>query len=604
MSRARSKHSGPLTIERLLDLLAEADLLDATQVEEIRTKADHQQRMIRHRRAQAGEDETATVSPTDVVVAFHIPTSDGALLDEGRILRAVAAAAGARFVDIDPLKIDGNVVSSVIAQAYARRNAALPLGFEGEKLLLAVDDPWARDVRVTMEARVGRPVELVVARRSEILRVLDDVFEFRASVRGAAAEIGEGGTDLGNLEQLVRIGTAGRAVEGDDRNVVRAVDYLFDYALEQGASDIHIEPKRERTLVRLRIDGVLHTAHELPKVVHNAITSRIKTLGRLDIAEKRRPQDGRVKLKHRDTEVEVRVSAMPTAFGEKLVMRLFDPDVLLQEIDQLGFFGNELAVFQAAIARPTGLVLVTGPTGSGKTTTLYSALRSIASPTVNVSTIEDPIEMIVEDFNQTAVHNRIGLTFGAALRTLLRQDPDIMMVGEIRDPETAQNALQAAMTGHLVLSTLHTNDAPGAVTRMADLEAPAYLLASTLTAVVAQRLLRRVCLACREETELDADQARALGVELRRGERFPVWRGRGCAVCRNTGLKGRTGIYEVMAVGDKLRRLIIDGADATEIGKQAHRDGMLTLREVALKKLALGLTSFDEVLRMTAEQTS
>ena len=596
----RSPSAGPLSIDRLLDLLVAGGLIDVSQVADARMRAPMQLRRLVRDRERGGETDPV-ISHAEVLAAMGLPMVDKGVLSIAAIQKAVAAAAGVRYVDIDPLKVDAKLITSTISYAYARRNGVLPLRYEKGRLILAVHDPFLQDIRATMTAHVDAPVELAVAQREEIVKVLDEVFRFRASVRGAVQDLGDTGTDFGNLEQLVRITSAGQNIEGDDRHVVHAVDFLLRYALDQSASDLHIEPKRDTSRVRLRIDGVLHPVQEVPKVVHNAVTSRIKTLARLDISEKRRPQDGRIKIAHHEDEVELRISTMPTAFGEKVVIRFFDPTVLIQQVDNLGFFGNEIAVFNSFIQRPNGLILVTGPTGSGKTTTLYSALRSIASPTINVATIEDPIEMVIEDFNQTAVNPRLGLTFDVLLRTLLRQDPDVIMVGEIRDPETARNAVQAALTGHLVLATVHTNDAPSSISRMIDLQAEPFLLASTLIGVVAQRLLRKVCLACREETELSAAQAGSLGLELREGERFAVYRGRGCPVCRNTGLKGRIGVFEVMPVDDKLRRLVLDGADAAELGQQAARDGMLTLRQAAIKKMALGLTSFEEVLRVTAE---
>ena len=592
--------SGPLTLDRLLDLLLEAGLIDTSRAADARMRAPMQRRRLLREREGAGETDPV-VSHAEIVAALRLPMVDRGLLTIAVIQQAVAAAAGVSYVDIDPLRMDAKLITSTISYAYARRNGVLPIGYEGGRLILAVHDPFLQDIRATMTAHVDAPVELAVAQREAIVKVLDEVFRFRASVRGAVQELGDSGTDFGNLEQLVRITSAGENLEGDDRHVVHAVDFLLRYALDQSASDLHIEPKRATSRVRLRIDGVLHNVQEVPKVVHNAVTSRIKTLARLDISEKRRPQDGRIKIAHHDDEVELRISTMPTAFGEKVVIRFFDPTVLLQEIDSLGFFGNEIATFRDFIQRPTGLILVTGPTGSGKTTTLYSALRAISSPTINVATIEDPIEMVIEDFNQTAVNNRLGLTFDTLLRTLLRQDPDVIMVGEIRDAETARNAVQAALTGHLVLATVHTNDAPSSISRMLDLKAEPFLLASTLVGVVAQRLLRKVCLRCREETQLSAEQAAALGLELREGERFAVYKGAGCPECRHTGLKGRIGVFEVMPIEDKIRRLLLDGADSSELGRQAARDGMLSLRQAAIKKMALGLTSFEEVLRVTAE---
>jgi general secretion pathway protein E len=592
-----------LTPDAVLDLCLQAGLLDAEHARGVRPLTERRQRMMERERRQQAGDEAPAVSAVEVVASFQLLTPQGQALSEERIQQAVAAAAGLRWLRIDPLKIDAKFVTQQIAYAYARRNCALPLGVEGDRLVLAVDDPAADDVRATMQARAGRPVELVIGNRTDILRHLHEVFQFRATIRASAAELSEHGTDLGNLEQLVTLGRAGTTLEGDERPVVQAVDFLLRYALEQRASDIHVEPKRDHSLVRLRIDGVLHTVHTLPRVVHHAVTSRIKALARLDIAEKRKPQDGRIKLAQGGDggEVELRISTLPTAFGEKVVLRIFDPQVLVQDLGQLGLFPNELEWLRKAIQRPHGMLLVCGPTGSGKTTTLYSALREVAKPTVNVTTIEDPIEMVVEQFNQTAVNPRIDLTFANALRTILRQDPDVIMVGEIRDPETAQNAVQAAMTGHLVLSTVHTNDAAGTIARLIELGVPPYLVASTLVGVVAQRLVRTICLNCRGETELSPEQLATLGVEHTPGERYPVWQGVGCSKCRDTGLKGRMGVYEVMPVTERIRQQILGRADSVAISRQAAADGMLTLREAAIRKMALGLTSFAEVVRVTIE---
>ncbi len=590
-----------VTLAELLDLLQTAQAVTPAQVQDVGRMADRRRRILeRDRQAQLGQ-EGIEVSPAEVLASFQLVTPQGATLSEEKIQQAVATASGMRYVRVDTLKIDAKLITTTISQAYARRNCALPLSKQGDRLLVAVDDPASEDVRASVAARAGIAVELVLSTRSDILRSLQDVFQFRATIRGAAAELGDMGTDLGNLEQLVRLGAAGKEVEGDDRFVVQAVDFLLRYALEQRASDIHIEPKRDLSNVRLRIDGVLHTVHQLPRVVHHAVTSRIKTLARLDIAEKRKPQDGRIKIQNGAAEVELRISTLPTAFGEKVVLRIFDPEVLLQDLGTIGLFPNELKQFEGFIRHPHGMVLVCGPTGSGKTTTLYSALRAVATPSVNVTTIEDPIEMVVEQFNQTAVNTKVGLTFAGALRTLLRQDPDVIMVGEIRDPETAQNAVQAAMTGHLVLSTVHTNDSAGTIARLGELGVPGYLLATTLVGVVAQRLLRKVCLQCRYETELTKDQAEVLGIEMRPGERFAVWQGAGCSACRDTGLKGRVGVFEVLPVTEKIRKLILEKADAGAVARQARADGMLTLRESALKKMALGLTSFSEVLRVTTQ---
>ncbi len=605
--RQPSPWPGALDLATLLDVLENQGVLSHGQAVEVRPAGERRRRVLDRQRQLDQGDDCVPCSAAEVLASFAVSAlDDGALVTELRIAQTLAKASGLRLQRIDSLKLDAKLITASVSRAYARRNCALPLGHEGGKLLVAVDSPLSSDVADTLAARIGQPVQLVLGLRSEIIPAIDDTFHFRATLRSAAADLGEPLTDIGNLEQLVKLGQSGREVEGDDKHVVHAVDFLLRYALDQGASDIHLEPKREQALVRLRIDGVLHTVQQLPKLVFAAISSRIKTMARLDIADKRRPQDGRVKLSHHkpqgqgEREVELRISTMPTAFGEKIVLRIFDPEVLLQDLPGLGLFPRDLEHVQKMIHRPHGLVLVCGPTGSGKTTTLYSCLRAIASPSLNIATIEDPIEMVMEAFNQTAVQPKVGLTFAGALRTLLRQDPDVIMVGEIRDAETAHNAIQAAMTGHLVLSTVHTNDAPSTIARLVDLGVQPYLLAASLLGVVAQRLVRTVCLQCREETVLTKEQALALGLELG-GEQFPVWQGAGCTVCRETGLKGRTGVYEVMAMSEKLRRLISEPADSGRITRQAIEEGMVTLREAALKKMALGLTTFDEVLRVTAE---
>jgi len=415
-----------------------------------------------------------------------------------------------------------------------------------------------------------------------------------------------GGVDIGNLEQYVKL-TRVQEIEASDTHIISAVEYILHYALDQRASDIHIEPRREQSAVRMRIDGVLHTVHSLPKPVHGAVVSRIKTLARLDIAEKRRAQDGRIKTSRGDREVELRVSTISTAFGEKLVVRVFDPEAVLRSLSELGMFDPQLRIAEKFFSRPNGLILVTGPTGSGKTSTLYATLRAIATPEINIVTIEDPIELVVDQFNQVAVQPKIGLDFAEALRHILRQDPDVVMVGEVRDPETANISLQAALTGHLVLATLHTNDSAGAITRLLELGVDPFILASTLVGVVAQRLVRLVCPNCRVETFLSPDQMQLIGLDMQeleaQGEdpRLMVAQGEGCVKCRNTGLVGRTGVFEVLPIDDKIRKLIISRAPSRDIMKQARNDGLMTLREAAIRKLAKAETCFDEVLRVTVE---
>jgi general secretion pathway protein E len=375
---------------------------------------------------------------------------------------------------------------------------------------------------------------------------------------------------------------------------------MLQHSYDTRASDIHIEPKRDVGLIRFRIDGVLHDIQTIPKVVHRAVVSRIKTMSRLDIAEKRRPQDGRVKTTRDDIEVELRVSTLPVAFGEKLVMRIFDPEVLMQDLSTLGFYADELDLFNDFITRPHGIILVTGPTGSGKTTTLYSALKTIANRELNVTTIEDPIEMVYEEFNQTAVQNKVGITFAGAMRHILRQDPDVIMVGEIRDTETAQYAIQAALTGHLVFSTLHTNDAASAITRMHDLGIERFLISSTLIGSMAQRLVRKVCPHCATDHLLTEGEIRTLHLSVPQGKRARARIGKGCVECRGTGYLGRSGIFEILSVDDNVKQMIVDDEEARIIAREAVRRGMRTLRQSGLRKLAEGITTFEELVRVTA----
>jgi len=379
------------------------------------------------------------------------------------------------------------------------------------------------------------------------------------------------------------------------------VNYLFTYAFEQRASDIHIEPKRNTSKVRMRIDGMLHNVYDLPKAVHSAIVSRIKTLSRMDMAEKRRPQDGRIKMDKGGVEVEIRVSTIPVAFGEKVVLRIMDPDILFQDLENLGFSATDLIRFNHFINKPHGIVLVCGPTGSGKSTTLYSTLRTISSPEVNVTTVEDPIEMVHESFNQIGVQPLAGVTFSSILRNILRQDPDIIMIGEMRDLETAENAVQAALTGHLVLSTLHTNDAASAITRLLELGVPPYLIQSTLIGILGQRLVRKICNYCVETFEMEALELREMGLDPGKDGRIRLKRGKGCLKCRGTGYLGRTAIFEVLSCTESIKKLIVSNADISAMQDIAKREGMVTMRENSIRQMLSGVTTYQEVLRVTWE---
>jgi general secretion pathway protein E len=518
-------------------------------------------------------------------------------LAEEEIARAVAAEARLPYVRIDTLSLDADLIESQTSRPFAKRHRMLPIGRNDGKLKVACANPFDIETIDAFRRNLGRDIELVVASEPEILKALNEFVGLRHSVKRAERDL-KASIDLGNLEQLVRMKNESE-IEQSDQHVVNAVEFMLQHAYDTRASDVHLEPKRDVSLIRFRIDGVLHDIQSVPKLVHQAVVSRIKTMSRLDIAEKRRPQDGRVKTMRGGREVELRVSSLPVAFGEKLVMRIFDPQVLMQDLAGLGFYPEEMNHFNDFISRPHGIVLVTGPTGSGKTTTLYSALKVIASREVNVTTIEDPIEMVYDEFNQTAVQPKVGITFAAALRHILRQDPDIIMVGEIRDEETAQYAIQAALTGHLVFSTLHTNDAASSISRLVDLNIERFLISSTLVGTMAQRLVRKICPRCAVDRFLSEEEATSLRLTIPEGKRIRVKEGQGCHECRGTGYFGRTGIFEILPVDEAIKHLVTQGADAPEIKREAVKNGMRTLRQSALRKLAEGLTTFEEVVRVT-----
>jgi general secretion pathway protein E len=442
-------------------------------------------------------------------------------------------------------------------------------------------------------------VKPVISTKTDILKLIREFYGFKQSVVMAERELVSPLVDIGNLEQFSRLGTMGE-IESTDKHIQNAVDSLFRYAFEQRGSDIHIEPKREKSIVRLRIDGVLHDTYSMPLVVHNAVVSRIKSLSRLNIAEKRKPQDGRIKVQDNEKDVEIRVSTIPVAFGEKAVMRVLNQEVLLQEIEKLGFFSSDFIQYRKFLNRTSGIILVTGPTGSGKTTTLYSSLKFLSTPEKNITTVEDPIEMVCEDFNQIGVQAGVGVTFASILRNILRQDPDIIMIGEIRDTETAKNAIQAALTGHLVLSTLHTNDAASAITRLIDLGVEPFLISSTLIGILAQRLVRTVCPHCQETFSLSRNDLIGFGLDMPAGEKTDVIqmkRGKGCRHCRHTGYLGREGTYEVLSVSDEIKELINQRASSDTIIKSGKKQGLTLLKENAILKMLKGITTYSEVLR-------
>jgi general secretion pathway protein E len=520
---------------------------------------------------------------------------------EIQIAEALSAFSGLRFVKVNPLELDLDVVTGALSAAFSRRHGMVAISKTTTTLTVAVHDPFAPFPADDIKRVSGLDVERVVATRSDIESITRSFYDLRTSLKTAEKQLSARrlpSFDLGNQEYL-----SAQAEELDPAAapVVKALDHLLNYAFEQRASDIHFEPKRSVTLVRLRIDGMLHDVHVIPRIVYQAIVSRVKLLSGCNIAEKRRPQDGRLKRDQKGREIEIRVSTMPTAFGEKAVLRIFDPDVLLKSVDQLGFSATDLSTFQQFLTRTHGIILVTGPTGSGKTTTLYSVLKHLSKPEVNIVTIEDPIEMVHEDLNQVAVRPAIDLTFANALRTVLRQDPDIIMVGEIRDTETAENAVQAALTGHLVLSTLHTNDAPSAITRLLDLEIPHFLVLSTVIGILAQRLVRVNCSHCGETYVPNVEDAAALDMTLDDLRQHPLRRGTGCLHCRQTGYAGRDGIFQIMPVTERIRGLVARQSASPDIVDAARSEGMRTLREAAIEKVLTGVTTVSEMLRVTGK---
>jgi general secretion pathway protein E len=510
----------------------------------------------------------------------------------------LAQRAGLDYLRIDPLRIDAPNVGDLVTYAYAARNRILPVSVSPEQAVFATSEPYLTDWLPEIAPILRRPIVRVVANPRDIERYRKEFFGVSNSIKGASAEAAERRHGMHNLEALVELGKAGQ-IDVNDSHIVHVVDWLLQYAFDQRASDIHMEPRRDVGNIRFRIDGVMHQVYQVPATVMAAITSRVKILGRMDVAEKRRPQDGRIKTRTEDgRELEMRLSTMPTAFGEKLVMRIFNPEVLLRSFADLGFGEDDALRWQDMVGRPHGIVLVTGPTGSGKTTTLYSTLKSLSTPDVNVCTVEDPIEMVEGAFNQMQVQHNIGLDFASGIRTLMRQDPDIVMIGEIRDLETAEMAVQASLTGHLVLSTLHTNDAPSAVTRLLDIGVPHYLIRATVIGVVAQRLVRTLCPHCKSEEPLDPEVWESLVSPWTLAAPERIWHPKGCLECRNTGYFGRVGLYEMLLLDRDLRDLITRDFDEVPLRTLAYRKGLRPLRIGGALKVARGVTSLDEVLKV------
>ena len=502
------------------------------------------------------------------------------------------------YFSVNPLKINVQEVTKVMSFNFAKMHQILCVESHPNEVVIGTVDPASKKWASAIEQTTQKTVRTVFIRPDLIEKFIVEFYSIAKSVMSAGAQ-DNGSSQVASFEQLLEI-RDDKDATAENKHIVNIVDWLLQYAFGQRASDIHIEPRRDVGNVRFRIDGVLHDVYEMPRNVANAVVARLKVLGRMDVSEKRRPQDGRIKTKTpTGKEVELRLSTLPTAFGEKMVMRIFDPDVLLRSFQEMGLEDKDLQIWNDLTHRTSGIVLVTGPTGSGKTTTLYTTLRELATSDVNVSTLEDPIEMVVDNFNQTQVQPQIGLDFAAGIRTLLRQDPDIIMVGEIRDTETAEMAVQAALTGHLVLSTLHTNDAPTAITRLIDLGLPAHLIRVTLNGVVAQRLVRTLCPSCKEQTEVDKDAWNSLVAPFKVEAPKKIYQPIGCLECRDTGYMGREGIYEILEPSSASRKLIVDQTDVDKLRRQALKDGSLTLRLAGAKKVAAGKTTIAEVLRVT-----
>jgi general secretion pathway protein E len=583
-SKGGETGAGRLELAQVLDWLVEDKLADPGTAAQLK----------KERRYYRG-----TMHPLAVVAEQKWKHGARALTLEA-LTEWLAKRVGLEYLHIDPLKIDFAGVTEVMSSAYAKSFRILPVAIGPKEAVIATAEPGVRDWEPELARMIRREIRRVIANPLDIERYQVEFYNLAKSIKGASKSSAVAG--LSNFEQLVELGKTEKQLDANDAHVVRVVDWLWQYAFEQRASDIHIEPRRELGVVRFRIDGVLHQVYQIPAPVLAAMTSRIKILARMDVVEKRRPQDGRIKTRSGGEDVELRISTLPTAFGEKIVMRIFDPEVLVRDFAELGFSEEDRRRWKDMTDRPNGIVLVTGPTGSGKTTTLYSTLKSLATPEVNVCTIEDPIEMIEPAFNQMQVVGAIDLGFAEGVRALMRQDPDIIMVGEIRDLETAEMAVQAALTGHLVLSTLHTNDAPSAIARLLELGVAPYLLNATLNGVMAQRLVRTLCAHCKQSVELnraeDQEAWNALVAPWKSKHPARLHKPVGCLECRMTGYMGRVGIYETLVFSSSLKSLVSRNADLAALREQAFKDGMKPLRISGAMKVGAGLTTIDEVLKV------
>jgi general secretion pathway protein E len=578
-----------LTLGEVLDWLVEDKWADAAAAETLKKERRYYRGAL-HPLVTIADQKWKQLAPPHKVLGIEMLTE------------WLAKRVGLEYLHIDPLKIDFSAVTDVMSSAYATRFRILPVGVTSKDAIVATAEPYVREWEKELAPIIKREIKRVIANPTDLERYTVEFYNLAKSIKGASKKT-TGASGLSNFEQLVELGKENKQYDANDAHIVRIVDWLWQYAFEQRASDIHVEPRREQGIVRFRIDGVLHQVYQIPPTVLNAMTSRIKILARMDVVEKRRPQDGRLKTRTADgEEIELRLSTLPTAFGEKLVMRIFDPEVLVRDFKELGFSDDDKKRWSDMTEKPNGIVLVTGPTGSGKTTTLYSTLKTLATPEVNVCTIEDPIEMVEASFNQMQVQNQIDLGFAEGVRALMRQDPDIIMVGEIRDLETAEMAVQSALTGHLVLSTLHTNDAPSAVTRLLELGIAPYLLNATLNGIMAQRLVRTLCTHCKQKVEFNRAEDHAawdaLVAPWKSNRPSHVYKAVGCLECRMTGFTGRVGIYEVLIFGSELKTLIAAGADLEQLRDAAFKEGMKPLRISGAMKVGSGHTTIEEVLKV------
>ena len=575
-----------LSLKEVADLLFEDGLLEKEAYENLQVQARFRDAGDKHPLTAIAEQNIKSSQPPHRQLTEHFLTE------------WLAGKAEVLYLRVDPLKVDVALVTTAFSYAYAERHKLLPVELKPDYVVVATAQPYVTDWLNELSRILRKEVRLVMVSPSDINSYLVEFYTVSSSVLGASADDAHAPQAI-NSQQMLELGKAG-SLDANDQHVVRIVDWLLQYAFDQRASDIHLEPRQEKGNIRFRIDGMLHTVYQLPSPVMAAVLSRLKILGRMDLAEKRRPLDGRLKTKSPDgNEVELRLATMPTAFGEKMVMRIFDPDVLVKNFTDLGFNNREEQQWKQLLSQPNGIILVTGPTGSGKTTTLYSSLKHLAKPEVNVCTIEDPIEMVVPDFNQMQVQSNINLNFADGVRALLRQDPDIIMVGEIRDLETAEMAIQAALTGHLVISTLHTNDAVSAITRLLDLGVPHYMISATLLGVVAQRLVRTLCPHCKQPIEPDVEMWNTLSRPWKAAVPEKIYGPVGCLECRQTGYSGRVGVYEMLIMSGKIKRLInSNDCDVAAVQRQAQQDEMRPMRVSGIQKVANGQTTLDEVFRV------